>query len=311
MFNRATLVGRALQSCLCQSFADFEVVVVDDGSSDGSYDVVSNFHDSRIRLLRHAENKGVCPARNTAISNASGQWVICLDSDDELLADALQAIFRRTAATAPEISNVRFMYRLDSGELSPNPAFQGEVLDYGGYLRWLEVASRGRHDAMNCLRRSVFKCVRFPDNRAMETLFHFEFAKRFLTLDCPEVAGLCHQDADNSLCASFSGKRLLEAAPDQTAMYEMLLRGHGNALRDYAPSLFMAELKAAATFAFLSGNRRQGARYTLRSLATNPFSPRMIAIFVCGLFGPMAVVFAKWIMAEMRRSGHSAHSGVL
>jgi glycosyltransferase involved in cell wall biosynthesis len=310
MFNRATLVGRALQSCLCQSFADFEVVVVDDGSSDGSYDVVSNFHDSRIRLLRHAENKGVCPARNTAISNASGQWVICLDSDDELLADALQTMYRRTAAAPPEISNVRFMCRFDSGELSPDPPFRGEVLDYQGYIRWLEVASRGRHEAMVCLRRSVFERVSFPDNRAVETLFHLELAKRFLTLDCPEVVRLYHQDANNSLCARFSGERLLELAPDQTAMHEMLLRSHGNALRNYAPSLFMAELKAAATFAFLCGNRRKGARYSLYCLTINPLSPGMIAVLACGLFGPMAVVFAKWIMAEVRRSGHSAHSGV-
>jgi hypothetical protein len=307
VFNRATLVGRALQSCFAQSFADFEIVVVDDGSSDGSYDVVSAHHDSRIRLLRHATNRGVCPARNTAISNASGLWVICLDSDDEFLGGALQTIYRCTAAASPEISNIRFMYRHDSGDLSPDPAFKGEVLDYQGYLRWLDIASRGRHDAMICLRRSVFQHVTFPDNRAVETLFHFDLAKRFLTLDCPEVVGLCHQDATNSLCASFSWKRLLEVAPDQTAMHETLLSSHGDALREYAPSLFMAELRAAATFAFLCGNRPKGARYALRCLAINPLSPRMIAVLVCGLLGPTAMVFAKWMTAEMRRSRRSRH----
>jgi glycosyltransferase involved in cell wall biosynthesis len=300
-YNRASLVRRALDSCLIQSFRDFEIVVVDDGSTDQSYEVVAAYRDPRIRLFRHATNRGVCPARSTAVSKATGTWVICLDSDDELLAGGLEAMYRRTRAAAPDVGNVRFMCRFDSGELTPDPPFKGDVLDYRQYVRWLDAASRGRHEAIICLRRSVFQIVSFPDNRALETLFHFDFAKLFLTFDCPEVVRLYHQDASNSLCGSFSAAQLLESAPDQAAMHAALLHKHGDVLRDCAPGLMVVELRATAIFLLLSGRRREGLSYSLRYLRLKPVSPAMMAVVLFGLCGPRALVFLKWLGSQIRR----------
>jgi glycosyltransferase involved in cell wall biosynthesis len=301
MYNRATLVHRALDSCLAQSFREFEIVVVDDGSADQSCEVVAAYRDPRVRLLRHETNRGVCPARNTGVSQSAGAWVICLDSDDELLPGGLEAMYQRTSAAGADVGNVRFMCRFDSGELSPDPAFKGEVLDYRGYIRWLETATRGRHEAFICLRRSVCESVSYPENRALETLFHFDLSRRFLTWDCPEVVRLYHQDATNSLCASFSAARLLESAPDQAAMHAVLLRNHGDVLKEFAPRLFAAEIRATSVFMLLSGKRREGLVYALRFLSMRPISPGMLAALLCGLCGPRAVVFLKWLGSEIRR----------
>jgi glycosyltransferase involved in cell wall biosynthesis len=82
VFNRAAVVGRAVESVLRQSFADFELILVDDGSTDGSVDTVLAFNDPRIRLIRHECNQGAAAARNTGIAASSGRLIAFLDSDD-------------------------------------------------------------------------------------------------------------------------------------------------------------------------------------------------------------------------------------
>jgi glycosyltransferase involved in cell wall biosynthesis len=82
-WNRAHLVGRALGSALAQTFEDIEVLVVDDGSTDGTPAVLAAVDDGRVRSVRHARNHGVSRARNTAIGLARGRWLAYLDDDNE------------------------------------------------------------------------------------------------------------------------------------------------------------------------------------------------------------------------------------
>jgi glycosyltransferase involved in cell wall biosynthesis len=84
VFNRAHVLERALRSVLVQSWQDFEIVVVDDGSSDNPKAVLDKIRDSRIRYLRQ-ENQGGGMARNTGINAARGRFIAPLDSDDVFL----------------------------------------------------------------------------------------------------------------------------------------------------------------------------------------------------------------------------------
>ena len=82
-YNRACLLGRAIQCVLNQSFQDIEVIVVDDASQDNSADIVNSLDDSRIKYLRHEKNRGGSSARNTGIKAARGEYIAFLDDDDE------------------------------------------------------------------------------------------------------------------------------------------------------------------------------------------------------------------------------------
>ena len=89
-YNRSHLVTRAIQSVLNQTYKDFEVIVVDDGSTDDTKEAIANFHNEKIRYLRHEKNKGGSAARNTGIKAARGEYIAFLDSDDEWVPEKLE-----------------------------------------------------------------------------------------------------------------------------------------------------------------------------------------------------------------------------
>ena len=89
-YNRAHLIGMAVQSVLEQSYQDFEIIVVDDASTDNTGEVVRSFKDERIRYIRHKKNKGAAAARNTGIKAARGEYIAFQDSDDKWLPEKLE-----------------------------------------------------------------------------------------------------------------------------------------------------------------------------------------------------------------------------
>lgn len=82
VYNREALVGRAIESVLCQTFADFEFLVIDDGSTDRTAQVVREFSDARIRFFPLPVNCGATTARNVGIRLAAGEFLATMDSDD-------------------------------------------------------------------------------------------------------------------------------------------------------------------------------------------------------------------------------------
>jgi len=80
-YNRLPMVRDAVDSVLAQDFEDLELIVVDDGSTDGTAEEMKKY-GGRVKLLRHAENKGVSAARNRGILQARGKYIGFLDSDD-------------------------------------------------------------------------------------------------------------------------------------------------------------------------------------------------------------------------------------
>src|SRR5262245_24547581 len=88
--NRAGRVRSAIESVLHQTYADFEIVVVDDASEDGTENTVRGVLDPRVRYIRHAVARGDAAARNTGIRNSTGEYVAFLDDDDEWLPEKLR-----------------------------------------------------------------------------------------------------------------------------------------------------------------------------------------------------------------------------
>lgn len=101
LYNKENQIKKTLESVLNQTFKDFEVVIVNDGSKDRSVEVVESFKDDRIRIITQ-ENAGVSAARNRGIQEANNEWIAFLDADDLWKVDKLE-IFAEVITKYPDV----------------------------------------------------------------------------------------------------------------------------------------------------------------------------------------------------------------
>ena len=116
VYNTEEYLPACIASILSQSFSDFELLLVDDGSTDGSGAVCDIYAklDDRIRVF-HQENGGVSSARNLGLENARGEWVYLVDSDDELFPDGLQTLVDGIIDDVDVVGGGYVQYESDGG----------------------------------------------------------------------------------------------------------------------------------------------------------------------------------------------------
>ena len=83
VYNGEVYIKRAMDSVLEQDYLNFELIIVDDGSTDKTFDIINIIKDNRVKLLRK-KNSGVSDSRNCALNLVSGDWILFLDADDWL-----------------------------------------------------------------------------------------------------------------------------------------------------------------------------------------------------------------------------------
>jgi teichuronic acid biosynthesis glycosyltransferase TuaG len=120
-YNASEYIQETISSVLNQSFQDFEVIVIDDGSTDGTVEIVEKFHD-RIQLIRRS-NGGAAKARNAGIEAARGEWLAFIDSDDIWLPEKLDRQLERAS------SEIHMIYtdRINIGALDGLPKIQSLI----------------------------------------------------------------------------------------------------------------------------------------------------------------------------------------
>ena len=175
-YNRGEMIKKTIESVLYQTFPDFELIVVDDGSTDCTEDVVKSIADTRIRYVKLSDNRGVSAARNKGIELARGEWVAFQDSDDLWDKDKLRKQMNY-AKEYPEAEMIYCAYSIKSeGEIyiCPNEEWNGKLCgDIFGDL--LLRNSIGTPTLM--VRKNVIEeCGGF--NTAYRALEDWEFALR-------------------------------------------------------------------------------------------------------------------------------------
>jgi glycosyltransferase involved in cell wall biosynthesis len=134
-FNRAEVLPRAIESVLSQTFGDFELLVVDDGSTDATGDLVVAMHDPRITYVRQ-HNQGLSAARNAGVAASNGRYVVFLDDDDIAMPIWLER-FATATTTDPAVVCAGEVVRTDDGTILDTrlPAPLGPAYaDYSGYF---------------------------------------------------------------------------------------------------------------------------------------------------------------------------------
>jgi len=145
-YNRASLLRRSIDSVLEQTWQDFELIVVDDGSTDGTRETVAGTPDPRVRYVARESNGGVAAARNTGVRAATGRYLAFHDSDDEWLPEKLA---RQVQALQPldetcmSVCGVRRTFPAAGGAGAGGLTYPRSASDWNKGLDWSGVLASG------------------------------------------------------------------------------------------------------------------------------------------------------------------------
>lgn len=260
-YNREKTLERCVQSALGQTFRDFEVIIVDDGSSDNTTDVALSSGDARVRLIRHRENRGAGAARNTGAQAAKGEYIAWLDSDDEWLPMKLERqldVLKRDTDHSSVCCTAFYLIQHDrarEARIPPNPV---------SWFKQLLLGSGIAPGTTLLIKKPAFFEVGPLDEslRRMEDwdwLLRFAKRRRILTVDEP-------------LAIVYRGAR-----PPATLMEEVTLRFVDKHYGDFfAFGAFYGRKAIAKRWLELAASYlgeksfRKGLFYLCKALTTNP-----------------------------------------
>ena len=196
VYNTKIYLREALESVIHQSYQNLEVIIIDDGSTDGSGEICDQYEaqDRRIRVI-HQDNRGLSAARNAGLEEMTGQAVMFLDSDDAYHPEIVQALLEAMNREQADVVLCKFAdYRTDT-EMSVgiiNDKMNVPVAPEGVYdrihaLRALADVQINVSVWNKLYRRELWNAIRFPDGHVFEdsaTMFHiFDLAGKVYVID--------------------------------------------------------------------------------------------------------------------------------
>lgn len=115
-YNRKATLKRAICSVICQTYTNWELIIVDDGSTDGTEELVHDFISEKIYYIKSEVNQGVCKTRNIGIKHAKGDYIAFLDSDDEWTIDKLEKQLNEMHRKGTKVAYCRFSRLYQDGK---------------------------------------------------------------------------------------------------------------------------------------------------------------------------------------------------
>jgi glycosyltransferase involved in cell wall biosynthesis len=275
-YNRAQYLVRAIRSVLDQSFQDFEIVVVDDASTDDTLQTVESFRDPRIRYLRHDINRKEAGSRNTGVQNSQGEYIAFLDDDDAWLPQklALQADLLDKSSVKVGVVYCSFLkIDAESGKMLGlwTAEKRGNVWRSLSEKNWIGIPStvvvrRECFDTLGLFDEGVEFGLDYDMWVRISTVYEFEFVKEPLVL------------------RRVNHTRL-------SVNYELVLKGAESKLRKYADyfllnrQYYSRRLLGMGVLYCYNGQVRRGRAAFLKAIRLDPFQIRNYYNFILSFLG--------------------------
>ena len=231
MYNVERYIKICINSILAQTFQDFEVIIVDDCSTDNSYKICSELYgnNEKVRIVRHEKNFGLGPARNTGIANARGKYVYFVDSDDVLTPQALDIFHDAAVKTDADVIHTSGYYETDQDNDLPinikNLKLEWEHYNKVGFLNenilyrldkcWQRFDSAEGIRPMAwlvCCKKSALEKfnLRFEPIISEDELFSFELLCSIKNVFVIHDALYIYRKRQKSIMAYYNAKRLTD-----------------------------------------------------------------------------------------------------
>jgi glycosyltransferase involved in cell wall biosynthesis len=256
-YNRAHTLPRALDSVLAQDWPDWEVIVVDDGSTDDTDAVLARYDDPRIRRVRHDVNRGVTAAKNSGFDQCRGEWIATLDSDDALAPGALSAFMRVLEEVDPTLDAIACNC-VDSR----TGRFSGVGWDRDRYIDLRSSLSETRGEFWGMFRASILGAHRFDERIAgREAVLWTRIHEGARWYYLHQGLRIYHTEGDDRLTSRRVSN--LRANPRQYRSFVVLTEEATDylaKLRAWSPRQYGDVMSAAAAQFLASGDLRRTAR---------------------------------------------------
>ena len=293
-YNREDTIERCLRSCLDQQRSRFEVILVDDASTDGTVARAEALHDTRLRVIRLQENRQVSYARNRGSEAARGSWIVYVDSDDALLPGYLERMAGTIDRVYPEQCVIASPYLRDDGPVGPQPFPNKNVLAFPDYLRWQDEIV-GSNDILICRHKKTCEQFPWPETRARQALTWMRIDSQHDIYFVTEPGGRVHTDAANRHTSDTSAAGLNRWRRDGKDIADSrvtLIEEFGAQLKQFSPKQHQNLMRSAGNLYLMAGHRWLGLKSMLRYLREYPFSPKGWLNLCLGLVHSRAILWA-------------------
>jgi glycosyltransferase involved in cell wall biosynthesis len=278
-FNSSGTIGRAIESVLAQDYSDWELIIVDDGSTDDTRTIVERYADERIRLIRHMTNRGNAAALNTGLDHVRGEWFTLLDHDDEIVVpDALSTLLRVPVDIDPSIDAVSCNCRDGAtGE------FTGHGFDHDQYLDWQTIYQKEKGEHWGLTKTALLRGDRLNESiPGMEGLLWYHINKRARRYYIHKALRIWHTEAPNR----FTDVSLSDDRSYHRAIAIMNEKGYLDDCKVFGVQKYRS-LMFAFGMTFVAHRDRQRALIAFRRLIEcRGGVPMAIALFPGIVFGP-------------------------
>lgn len=258
-FNRGTVIEESINSVLSQTYSDFEILVIDDGSTDNTKEIVEKIGNKKIRFIQLGKNCGACYARNVGIENAKGKYIAFQDSDDIWYPNKLEKQLAFLQRNSADMTFCQLVSKVDGsvyGKTCPRRKYRDSVVTFSEVLKNFSGSTQ-----TFLVKKHCFETVKFDEKlpRYQDWEFLMQITQSYRVIYQAE-----------SLVLQKLRKDSISTNPQKGFIaLQYVLKKYENEYRNCAKGKANI-LSYQATFVIQSGGRAD--RYLIDSLNLNPFS---------------------------------------
>lgn len=294
-YNRAKTIERAIDSVLKQTYTNWELIIVDDGSTDNTAEILDRYTDKRIRRFKNPVNKGVTTTKNVGLNNITGEWFTTLDSDDEMLPEALQTMIDIPLTFDKDVTAVTCNC-IDS----VTNQFSGQGLNKSMYVDFATSVTECKHEFWGLTKTSLMGTDRFNENlNGYESVLWYKIDERAKRYYIHKALRIYHTEGDDRICkTSYNFKK-------EVKHYSNIIneQHYLNTVKKFLPAQFNTLCQEGLIVTSASGNSTLAKKY-LNFLGATGFKKIILAVlqykWAAYLF-IKAKTFKRWAKRQIYR----------
>jgi len=288
-YNRANLLPRPIKSVLNQTYQNFELIIVDDCSTDNTEEVVKAFFDERIKYFKHKKNKGVLGARNTGFKLAKGKYIAFLDSDDEFLPQALETTVSKFINFPSEKKPKIICFDCIDAEKN-KICTKGKRKE--GYISYEDsLCERISGDYWGVIDKEAINKddLKFDERLwGYESILWLKLHRKYGIFYFPEALLKIHRERDNHMC---SFKNQLKHISRIILTKKVFLKEYGEEMKNYCLKFYGRNLVILGFYQLINGEKQEGRKTLFESLKINLSFKSLILFLLSFIFNKDQITF--------------------